>query len=128
MGVSSVRDLEKIENKNVDIEKVGGKKISYKNLADVIKKSKRGNAPPGVRKVSLSLSEGRPMLIVEGLNLHVDSKFPPVAIVNSKLSNIVASDSNQLRIEIAPENIRRGKNELIMTLDPYAVFKLEINN
>lgn len=128
MGVSSVNDLEKIENKNVDLEKVSGKKVSYKNLADLIKKSKRGNLPPTVSKVSLSLSKGHPVLLVEGKNLHVDGNFPPVAVVNNQLANIIASDENQLRIQVEPDNMRHGKNELVMTLDPYAIFKLEINN
>jgi hypothetical protein len=128
MGVSSVNDLEKIEKKNVDLEKLGSKKVSYKNLADVINKSKRGNYPPVVSKVSLSLSKGNPVLIVDGKNLHVDNKFPPVAVVNDKLASIVASDADQLRIEVDRDNMRKGKNELIMTLDPYAIFKLEIKN
>ena len=128
MGVSSVNDLEKLEKKNVDLEKVSNKKVNYKNLADVINKSKRGNRPPSVGKVSLSLSTGNPVLIVEGDNLHVDKKFAPVAVVNDKLANIIASDPKQLMIEVKPNAILSGKNELVMTLDPYAIFKLEINN
>ena len=128
MGVSSVRDLEQIEKKNVDIEKVGSKKMSYKNLADVINKSKRGSMPPTVSKISLSLSESNPVLVVDGKNLHVDNNFPPVAVVNDRLAKIVSSDANQLRIEVDPEVMNKGRNELVMTLDPYAVFKLEIKN
>jgi hypothetical protein len=128
MGVSSVRDLEQIEKKNVDIEKVGNKKMNYKNLADVINKSKRGNMPPTVSKISLSLSERHPVLVVDGKNLHVDSTFPPVAVVNDRLAKIVSSDANQLTIEVDQEVMNKGKNELVMTLDPYAVFKLEIKN
>jgi hypothetical protein len=128
MGVSSVRDLEQIEKKNVDIEKVGSKKMNYKNLADVINKSKRGSMPPTVSKISLSLSESNPVLVVDGKNLHVDNNFPPVAVVNDRLAKIVSSDANQLRIEVDPEVMNSGKNELVMTLDPYAVFKLEIKN
>jgi hypothetical protein len=48
--------------------------------------------------------------------------------VNNKLASIVASDANQLKIEVEPDSMRQGKNELVMTLDPYAIFKLEINN
>lgn len=128
MGVSSVNDLEKLEKKNVDLEKVSNKKVDYKNLADIINKSKRGNQPPSVGKVSLSLSAGNPVLVVEGDNLHVDNKFAPVAVVNDKLANIIASDPKQLMIEVQPNTILSGKNELVMTLDPYAIFKLEINN
>ncbi len=126
IGVSSVRDLEKIEKKNVDLEKVSSKKVNYKNLADVINKSKRGNLPPSVTKVSLSLSEGKPMLIVEGKNLHVDDKFRPVAVINDNLANIVSSNDRELRIEVDSTAMSSGRNELVMTLDPYAIFKLEL--
>jgi hypothetical protein len=126
MGVSSVSDLEKIEKKNVDIEKVGNKKVNYKNLADIINKSKRGNRPPSVTKVSLSLSDEKPLLVVDGRNLHVDEKFPPVAVVNNRLARIVACAADQLQIEVEPETLSEGRNELVMTLDPYAIFKLEI--
>jgi hypothetical protein len=128
IGVSSVKDLEKIEKRNVDLNKVSNKKLNYKNLADIINKSKRGNLPPTVSKVSLSLSEGKPVLVVDGKNLHVDDNFPPVAVVNDKLANILSSDPKRLTIELEQNTMQAGKNELVMTLDPYAIFKLEINN
>lgn len=128
IGVSSVSDLEKIEKKNVDINKVSDKKINYKNLADIINKSKRGNLPPTVSKVSLSLSEGKPVLVVDGKNLHMNDNFPPVAVVNNKLVNILSSDPTRLTIALERNTMRAGKNELVMTLDPYAIFKLEIKN
>ncbi|MBL6445547.1 hypothetical protein JMN32_04460 [Fulvivirga sp. 29W222] len=128
MGVTSVNDLEKLEKKNVDLEKVTNKKISYKSLADVLQKSKRSSLPPSVGKVSLSMSGNKPVLLVEGENLHVDNKFEPVAVVNDQLVSVIASDKKQIMIEVQPEIIKGGKNELVMTLDPYAIFKLEINN
>lgn len=128
MGITSVNDLEKLENKKVDIEKVTNKKISYKSLADVLQKSKRGSLPPSVGKVSLSLSNNKPVLMVEGDNLHVDEKFKPVAVVNDQLVDIISSDKNKIMIEVQPEMMKGSKNELVMTLDPYAIFKLEINN
>jgi hypothetical protein len=128
IGVSSVSDLEKIEKKNVDLDKVSSKKVNYKNLADIINKSKRGNLPPLVNKVSMSLGLEKPMLTIQGKNLHVDEKFPPVAVVNSKLARIVESNASELKIEVDKDVVHAGKNELVMTLDPYAIFKLEINN
>lgn len=126
IGVSSVRDLEKIEKRNVDLEKVSSKKVNYKNLADVINKSKRGNLPPSVSKISLSLEKDQPVLLVEGKNLHVDDKFPPVAVVNNQLAKILSSGEKELRIELDERMMKQGKNELVMTLDPYAIFKIEI--
>ncbi|ELR72569.1 hypothetical protein C900_01243 [Fulvivirga imtechensis AK7] len=128
MGITSVNDLEQLEKKKVDLEKVTDKKVNYKSLADVIKKSKRGSLPPSVGKVSLSLSNDKPVLLIEGDNLHVDHKFEPVAVVNDQLANIVTSDARRVMIEVDPEAMKGGKNELVMTLDPYAVFRLEINN
>lgn len=128
MGVSSVKDLEKIEKKNIDLEKVTDKKVNYKDLAAIINKSKRGSLPPSIGNVSLSLSEDKPILILDGKNLHVDSAFSPVAVVNEQLADVLVSDANQVKI-ILPSNIlRKGKNELVMTLDPYAIFKIEINH
>lgn len=127
MGVSSINDLENLEHKNVDIENISNKRISYKNLADIIKKSKRGSTPPSVGKVSLSLFDKNPVIIVDGNNLHVDSKFEPVAVVNNRLVNVLSSDNRQLKIEVDPDILKKGKNELVMTLDPFAVFKLDIN-
>lgn len=128
LGVSSVSDLKKIEDKNVDIEKATEKKVNYRNLADVINKSKRGDQPPSVGKVSLSLSGGKPVLMIDGSNLHVDGSFPPVAVVNNRLADIMSSDERHLRIAINPDTLKKGVNELVMTLDPYAIFKLEIKN
>lgn len=126
IGVSSVRDLEKIEKKNVDLDKMSSKKLNYKNLADFINKSKRGTLPPSVSKVSLSLDQDHPVLVVQGKNLHVDDKFPPVAVVNNQLAKILSSGESELQIELEGKMMKRGKNELVMTLDPYAIFKLEI--
>ena len=128
MGVTSVKDLEKIQQKNVDLEKVTNNKVNYKNLAAIINKSKRSSLPPSVSKVSLSMAESNPVLIVEGANLHIDKDFEPVAVVNDHLVNVIASNAGQLIIQVDPENIKGGKNELVMTLDPFAVFKMEINN
>jgi hypothetical protein len=128
IGVTSVKDLEKIQNKNVDLERATNNKVNYKNLAAIINKSKRGTLPPSVSRVSLSLSKNNPILIVEGTNLHIDKEFEPVAVVNDQLVNVIASDGRQLIIQVDPEIIKGGKNELVMTLDPFAVFRMEINN
>ena len=84
--------------------------------------------PPAVSKVSLSLSADTRVLTIEGKNLHIDNNFPPVAVVNDKLAKILSSDANQLRIEVDPTSMRQGKNSLVMTLDPYAVFKIDLKN
>lgn len=128
MGVTSVNDLEQLEKKKVDLNKITNNRVNYKDLADVIKKSKRGALPPNVGKVSLSMSNNKPTLIIEGDNLHVDDKFEPVAVVNEHLANIIASDAGKVMIEVDPEVMKNGRNELVMTLDPYAVFRLDINN
>ncbi|ERM80823.1 hypothetical protein P872_12170 [Rhodonellum psychrophilum GCM71 = DSM 17998] len=127
MGVTSVNDLEKLENKNVDIANVSNNKISYKNLADIIKKSKRHSTPPSVGKVSLNMSGAKPIIIVDGNNLHLDAGFEPVAVVNNKLVHVLTSDNRKLEIEVGPDTLKKGKNELVMTLDPFAIFKIDIN-
>ena len=70
IGVSSVKDLEKMEKKNVDIEKIssgeGGSGINYKNLANMIEKTRRAKFPPVITKISVSKSDEGPVLAGEG--------------------------------------------------------------
>jgi hypothetical protein len=132
MGVSSVNDLEKMEKKNVDIEKAssddGNKGINYKNLANLIEKTRRAKNPPMISKVSVSKSEDGPVLSLYGKNLSVQQSFSPVAVINDELTEVISHQPNLVKIKMRKEIIKPEKNELILTLDPYAVFKMNIQN
>lgn len=129
MGVTSVKDLEEIEKKNVDIEKISpDKKIDFTNLANIIEKAKRNNSPPKVNKVSLSMDEGKPVIVIDGKNLAIKDSFLPVVVLNKQVSKVLSFDHNHLKIEIPDEKLSKHDNELIVVLDPYSVFKINLKN
>jgi hypothetical protein len=127
LGVTSVGDLKAIERKNVDIRKVSDNEIDYTKLANQIQKSRRNDNPPRVTAVSLSRSDdGRPCLLVEGEHLAVDSRFPPVAVVNDRLADVTASSRTAITVRLPPEHELGADNELILTVDPFAVLKMNV--
>ncbi|MEM6697333.1 MAG: hypothetical protein AAF806_07715 [Bacteroidota bacterium] len=130
IGVTSVNDLAEIEKKNVDLEKVSKKKVSYKKLANLLQKSRRGNFPPTVNRASFSLAqtEEHPVLTVEGMNLAIDRNYEPIAVWNGELTDILTSGSSVLSLKIDSNKVKDADNELIMILDPFTVFKMKINN
>ncbi len=127
LGVNSVDDLKQIEQKNVDLQKVSDNEIDYRKLANQIQKIRRGQNPPIVRSVSLSTDDtGSPLLSVEGENLAVDPKFPPVAVVNQRLATVQSSNHKEVKVQIDPEHQFKGSNDVILTFDPFAVMKMNV--
>lgn len=126
VGVRSISDLEKMEDKKIDIGKVADGKIDYSRLAQMVKKARRGQTPPKVDKISFSKATSGPYLRLDGRNLHMQSNFPPLAVINDKLCNIRYADSNAIEIDIdeKPEN----NYQLVMTLDPYTICKMNIHS
>jgi hypothetical protein len=127
LGVSSVDDLKQIEDKNVDLEKVSDNTIDYGKLANQIQKSRRGQTPPLVTGVSLSVEgDSKPCLVVQGENLAVDPTFPPVAVVNRRLAEVMSSSDKELRIQLGDHHRLLGDNELILTFDPFALVRVNV--
>lgn len=127
LGVNSVDDLKQIEQKNIDIKKVSDTGIDYTQLANQIRKSKRDQTPPTVRAVSLSRGEDNmPYLVVEGENLAVDPKFPPVAVVNQTLAEVMSSSDRRVKIRLTRDHDFARNNELILTFDPFAVVRVNV--
>jgi hypothetical protein len=128
LGITSVDDLKEIERKNVDIKKVSDNEIDFKALADQIQKSRRGQNPPTVQAVSLSMSENqKPYLLIEGENLAVNPRFKPVAVVNQSLAEVLSSSPREMKIQLTPEHGFAENNEVILTCDPFAVVKVNVN-
>jgi hypothetical protein len=129
LGVSSADDLQQIERKNVDLRKVSDNEIDYTKLANQIQKSRRGQTPPRVNGVSLSLDEdhGR-CLVIRGDNLAVDPAFRPVAVVNQRLADVMSSSDSELRIRLGKEHRLAGDNEVILTVDPFAVVRVNVRS
>jgi hypothetical protein len=126
LGVTSVDDLEQVERRNVDLGKVSGHAIDYSKLANQIQKSRRGASPPSVTGVSLSLDAAAgPCLVVRGENLAVDPAFPPVAVINDRLADVMSSSESELCIQLGDHRLDT-ENEVVLTFDPFAVVKVKV--
>ena len=128
IGVTSVNDLAEIEKKNIDLQKVSREKVNYRKLSGLLQKARRGNFPPSVRHVSFSMSEGEPILKIEGDNFLLDNKYKPVAVLDGELTDVISSTKSNILLKIDPEKLKNNVHEFIMALDPFTVFKLKINN
>jgi hypothetical protein len=126
LGVQSVDDLQRVEKKNVDLKRVTDTDIDYRSLANQIQKAQRNTAPPTVRSVSLSHDDGAPALLVRGKHLAVNPRFPPVAVINDQLAEVLSYDDAHVRIALPPAHDFTVPTELVLTCDPFAVFKVHV--
>lgn len=137
MGVHSTRDLERMDQRNVNVERAienktqGEKKLDYRNLANVINKARRRKFAP-----QLSTAQGLPNIAGEGLELTLrgnnfvlpgadDSRFP-IALLNNEPVQVVSATHDTLRLKVPEGRLKTGANQLSIALDPYAVVKMEI--
>ena len=127
LGVNSAEDLKELERKNVDIANVSDSEIDYGKLANQIEKSRRTQNPPKVNAAVLSLDENRsPYLLIQGENLATNPRFPPVAVINEKLADVLSCDANEMRIRITEDHNFSASNEVVLTVDPFAVVRMNI--
>ena len=127
IGVTSVNDLAEIERNNVDLEKVSDRKINYTKLAGLLKKARRGQMPPSVRGASFSYEGQTPVLVIDGENLAIDQSFQPVAVFNGQLANVKSASRSRLELQLSANTLRSSDNELVMAVDPFTVFKVNVN-
>lgn len=126
MGVTSVSDLKQIESSNIDISKASDNTIDYSQLANQISKARRSQTPPVIRSVNFSVDDSKPYLTIKGDNLAMHPTFPPVAVMNQALAEIMSYDKNELKIAIGQQHRMDRNNELILTFDPFAIVKLNV--
>jgi hypothetical protein len=126
IGVRSVDDLEALEARKVDLKAVSDVDIDYGQLARKIQKARRSRSAPAIDGMSLSTSDGEPCLLVEGRNLSVDPTFPPVAVVDDSLAEVLSSGPGHLSIRIDPRSPLHADSQVVLTLDPYAVVKVNV--
>lgn len=127
MGVTSVGDLKQVESSNIDIAKASDNAIDYSSLENQINKARRGQMPPLIRSVNFSVDEQRvPQFRVNGENLAMQENFPPVAVINGELAEVLAHDGKEVRIAIGKQHRIGANNEVILTFDPYAIVKLNV--
>ncbi len=127
IGVTSVNDLDKIQKKNVDIEKISNKKVNYGKLAKLLNKARRTNNPPQIKNVNFNIGRSGTMIQVEGSNLILDKKYTPVAVVNGKLAQLQEATKDHLVIDLSKSIINEDNNELVVVSDPYTIYKVKLD-
>lgn len=129
MGVTSGSDLKEIEQKNVDLDQVSPqKKLNYGDLVNRIEKAKRDRLTrPNVKSIARQMTNGKPVLVLRGEHLAVNRQFAPVAAINSQLATIASANAGEIHIALNATSLRSGVNDLIVTLDPYSIIRLTLN-
>ncbi|MCD6640271.1 MAG: hypothetical protein LT071_10220 [Nocardioides sp.] len=126
IGVSSVDDLQALEERKVNLKQATDSALDYTELARKIRKARRSNEAPRLEGMSIATSAGRPCLLMEGRNLSVDPTFPPVAVLNGRLVEVLSSGPGHLELLVDPEHPLRADNEVVVTFDPYAVVRVNV--
>jgi hypothetical protein len=127
IGVNSVKDVEKIEKKNVALDKTGAVNTNYRNLTAMIEKARRAKIPPAVSKISVSKSIDGPVLELTGKNLSVARKYKPVVVINDQLAEVLQHKADKLVIQMSAGQLKKDVNEVVVTLDPFAIFRMNIH-
>jgi hypothetical protein len=134
MGVTTNKDLERMELKNIDLQKVSKKKIDYGSLANLINQARRRELAPKVNGVSAAKSGERVILSLRGENLALaagaagggERKFP-IAVLNDEEVEIVSASGEELRIAVRGGQLSGRTNQLKIALDPYSVVQMNLN-
>lgn len=135
VGVTSTRDLEKLDKRNVNIEKVvkektgGEKSLDYADLANLINKARRRKLSPQLSNLSATEQEEAIELTLHGHNFVLQqSTAYPAAMVNNQRAEILHADAGELRLKVPRNVIKSGNNSLSIALDPYAVMQLNLQS
>jgi hypothetical protein len=129
VGVRSVDDLRRIEERHIDLGSVVKKKISFQELAESIRSARRASHPPRVRSASIGRTAGGDDVVdLFGSDLAVDPDFAPVAVVNDEVVRLVTSRADALSFACPTGLLRDGDNDLVMVLDPHAVVRMNVRH
>jgi hypothetical protein len=129
IGIKSAKDLERVEERNVDIQNVTDNKLDYQNLANVINRAKRRQQPPMVSKAGVAQSAGEPVLALSGDNLVLGESLPdfPIALLDGKRVEVLSASDRHLHLRVAPDDLAGRTRKLDVALDPFAVISMELN-
>ena len=130
VGVTSARDLEQMEKRNVDLERVSNKGLDYSHLAKIINQSRRRKHAPTISRAHVAQAMGdQVVLALEGANLMLTNgtETYPLAMLNDEPVPVVAATDRTLQVRVSKAQLQGPSNELKVALDPYALFRLEIN-
>jgi len=133
VGVTSTKDLERMDQRNVNLDKVirektaGKKSLDYSELANVINKARRRKLSPSMSNVSAVKSGEGVELRLQGKNFVVQkSDVYPQAFVNQHSAKVHYADAKELRLTLPQTALKNGSNQLSIALDPYAVVNLDV--
>lgn len=140
LGINTTEDLRRtVEEKRVDIEQVTDRKVSYRNLAEIINRTRRqGVEAPRVRGVSLSMpadDAGEALLSLRGENLRLASQNDddeqgvfPFALLDGAPLPIVAASAGAVHLAIPRAKAATLSGALTLALDPYAVLTMQLTD
>ena len=155
VGITSAEDLERIEKRNVDVEKVVKRTtgsedaadrpaVDYGNLARLIKKARRTRQlAPRVLGVDLNTIDGRRVLNLHGRNLALGAPEAgdrdalggalsanggpfPIALLDDEPVSVIEASEQRLQLAVPFGKLQGGGAVLKVALDPYAVITMEI--
>lgn len=129
LGVRSSRDLERLEERNVDLETVTDRKLDYGSLAGVINKARRRQVAPSVAKALVRDGADGLVLALHGSNLDIAPSLPafPLARINGEPADVVASSPELVEVRIDPHRLAGRRSRLDIALDPFAVVSMEVD-
>lgn len=136
VGVTNASDFESMRARDVDVativrDKTEGRTApSYDNLAAVINKARRRRSAPSVHSLSLdALEDGALALALQGENLEPVQPAAgfPRASLNGEALEVMAARNDRLQLRLPGGALRRGRNPLMLELDPYSRVTLDLN-
>lgn len=132
IGVSSARDIERLEERNVDLEKAvnrkGGKEVNYDRLANLIRSSRRKKLAPSLSRIQSHVADDQVRVSLSGEHLSITSGAGyPFGLLNDTPVKISRADAGAVEFTVPRSTFRNGKNHLSIALDPYAVVELNLN-
>lgn len=127
VGITTIKDLERMDRKGIDLKKVADK-VDYGQLAGLISRARRQEAPPRVARASVNRSEGKTVLSLQGENLATAQSAGefPMAFLNGEPVEVESASAEELRLRLCGGEVDTGPQQLKVVLDPYAVIDLQL--
>lgn len=132
IGINSARDMEKLEERNVDIEKAvsekASKQVKYDDLANLIKSSRRKRTAPSLSRIKSAVSGDDVLVRLAGQNLSVGPEEGyPFGALNDTPIHVTQADAGRIEFSVPRSCFAQGENRLSLALDPFAVVELNLN-
>lgn len=127
IGVSSVSDLQRVEDKNVDLQQALDGQVDYGKLAAQVARIKRGRQSPQVSGLSLDQTAHEPTLLIAGTNLSLSRGVRPEVVINRQKRPV--RDFSETHIAVALGDLPlTPQNDVLVGLDPHTVIRLSFNH